>query len=39
MAKRYKVGKKADVKHFRKTSMRTKAINRSVGNAQGGIRL
>lgn len=35
---RSKVSRKADIKKFRKTSMRTKAINRSVGNAQGGIR-
>lgn len=39
MAKGYRVSRKADISHFRKTAARTKKINRSIGNAQGGIRL
>lgn len=38
MAKGFRVGRKADIKHFRKTSTKTKKVNRSIGNAQGGIR-
>lgn len=38
MAKGFRVNRKKDIKHFRKTATRTKAINRSIGNAQGGIR-
>lgn len=38
MSKRYRVNRGGDVKKFRRTSMKTKAINRTVGNTQGGIR-
>ena len=38
MAKGYKVKRNRDIAHFRKTATRTKAVNRSIGNAQGGIR-
>ena len=35
---RVRVNKRSDIKRVRRTSKRTKAINRTIGNAQGGIR-
>lgn len=38
MAKRYRAPRKKDIARFRATAVRTKAVNRASGNAQGGIR-